>query len=82
MISLDTLECSFLLTRVMCLQPLRHSSREFRMSLKQPSTKCEVTIVVSSRKQELMSYVMNLELDINSRLSTLQNQMGLLRGRI
>ena len=29
-----------------------------------------------------MSYVMNLELDINSRPSTLHNQMALLRGRI
>ena len=31
---------------------------------------------------ELMSYVMNLELDINSRLSTHLNQMALLRGKI
>ena len=31
--------CSFLLTRIMCLQPSRHSSREFTMSLKQPSRK-------------------------------------------
>ena len=31
---------------------------------------------------ELMSFVMSLELDINSRPSTLHNQMALLRGRI
>ena len=31
---------------------------------------------------ELMSCVMNLKLDINSRPSTLHNQMALLRGRI
>ena len=42
----------------------------------------EVTMVVSSRTLELMSCVMNLELDINSRPSTLHNQMVLLRGRI
>ena len=52
------------------------------MNLKQPSRELEVTIVVSSRTLELMSYVMNLELDINSRPSTLHNQMALLRGRI
>ena len=39
-------------------------------------------MVVSSRTLELMSCVMTLELDINSRLSTLHNQMALLRGRI
>jgi hypothetical protein len=39
-------------------------------------------MVVSSRTQELMSYVMNLELDINSRPSTLHNQMALLGERI
>ena len=37
---------------------------------------------VSSRTLEFMSCVMNLELDINSRSSTLHNQMALLRGRI
>ena len=42
----------------------------------------EVTMVVSSRTLELMSYVMNLELDINSQPSTLHNQMALLRQRI
>jgi hypothetical protein len=52
------------------------------MSLKQPSNELEVTMVVSSRTLELMSYVMNLELDINSWLNTLHNQMVLLRGRI
>ena len=31
---------------------------------------------------ELMSFVMSLELDINSRPSTLHNQMALLRGKI
>ena len=41
------------------------------MSLKQPSRDLEVTMVVSSRTLELMSCVMNLELDINSRPSTL-----------
>ena len=51
------------------------------MSLKQPSRELEVTMVVSSRTLELMSCVMNLELDINSWLSTLHNQMALLRGR-
>ena len=52
------------------------------MSLKQLSRELEVTMVVSSRTQELTSYVMNLELDINSRPSRLYNQMALLRGRI
>ena len=52
------------------------------MSLKQPSRGLKVTIVVSSRTQELMSYMMNLELDINSQPSTLHNQMALLSGRI
>jgi hypothetical protein len=52
------------------------------MSLKQQSRELEVTMVVSSRILELMSYVMTLELDINSRPSTLHNQMALLRGRI
>ena len=37
---------------------------------------------VSSRTLEFMSCVMNLELDINSRPSTLHNQITLLRGRI
>ena len=50
--------------------------------LKQPSRELEVTMVVSSRTLELMSCVMNLKLDINSRPSTLHNQMALLRGRI
>jgi hypothetical protein len=31
--------CYFLFTKVMCLQPSRHSSREFTMSLKPPSRK-------------------------------------------
>ena len=52
------------------------------MSLKQPSRELEVTMVVSSRILELMSYVMHLELDINSRPSTHLNQMVLLRERI
>jgi hypothetical protein len=52
------------------------------MSLKQPSRELKVTMVVSSRIQELMSCVMTLELDINSCPSTLNNQMTLLRGRI
>ena len=52
------------------------------MSLKQPSRELEVTMVVSLRTLELMSYVMNLELDINSRPSTHLNQMALLRERI
>ena len=52
------------------------------MSLKQPSRKLGVTMVMSSRTQELMSCVMTLELDINSRPSTLHNQMVLLRERI
>jgi hypothetical protein len=39
-------------------------------------------MVVSSKTLELMSYVMILELDINSRSSTFHNQMALLRGRI
>ena len=42
----------------------------------------QVTMVVSLRILELMSCVMNLELDINSQPSTLHNQMALLRGRI
>ena len=41
-----------------------------------PSRELEVTIVVSSRTQELMICVMNLELDINSRPSTLLNPMA------
>jgi hypothetical protein len=49
--------------------------------LKQPSRELEVTMIVSSRTLELMSCVMTLELDINSRLSTLHNQMVLLRER-
>jgi hypothetical protein len=56
--------------------------KAFTMSLKQPSRELEVTMVVSSRTQELMSYVMILELDINSQSSTLHNQMTLLRERI
>jgi hypothetical protein len=53
------------------------------MSLKQPSRELEVTMVMSSKTLELMSNcVMSLELDINSRLSTLHNQMALLRERI
>ena len=52
------------------------------MNLKQPSRELEVTMVVSLRTLELMSYVMNLELDINSRSCILHNQMTLLRGRI
>jgi hypothetical protein len=50
--------------------------------LKQPSRELEVTMVMSSRTLELISYVMTLELDINSQLSTLHNPMALLRGRI
>ena len=52
------------------------------MSLKQPSRELEVTIVVSSRTLELMSYVINLELDNNSSSTTLHNQIALLRERI
>ena len=37
---------------------------------------------VNSRIQEMMSFVMNLALGINSRPSTLHNKMVLLRGRI
>ena len=57
---------SFLVTRVMCLQYSNILSRVFTMSLKQQSRKLEVTMEVSLRTQELMSCVMNLELDINS----------------
>ena len=57
-------------------------ARAFTMSLKQPSRELEVTMVVSSRTLELMSCVMNLELDINFWPSTLHNQMVLLRGRM
>ena len=52
------------------------------MTLKQPLKKLEVTMVVSLRTQELMCCMMTLELDINSRPSTLHNQMALLRERI
>ena len=52
------------------------------MILKQPSRELEVTMVASLRTQELMSCVMILGLDINSRSSTLDNQMALLRGKI
>jgi hypothetical protein len=58
----------------MYLQPSSHLLRVYTMSLNQPSRELEVTMVVSSRTLELMSYVMNLELDINSRSSTLYNQ--------
>ena len=47
-----------------------------------PSRELEVTMIVSSRTLELISCVMNLELDINSWPSTLHNQMVLLRERI
>ena len=52
------------------------------MSWKQPSRELEVAMEASSRTPELMSCVMILELDINSRPSTLHNQMALLRERI
>jgi len=39
-------------------------------------------VIVDSRIQELMSFVMNLVLGINSRPSTLHHQMVLLRRRI
>jgi hypothetical protein len=52
------------------------------MNFKQPSRELEVTMVVSSRTLELMSYMMTLELDINSWSSILHNQMALLRERI
>jgi len=39
LISQDTLGYSFLVTRVMLLQPSNHFSREHTMSLKQPSRK-------------------------------------------
>ena len=67
---------------VMYLQHSNHLSRVETMNLKQPLRELEVTMVVSSRILELMSYVMSLELDINSRPSTLHNQMALLRGII
>jgi hypothetical protein len=66
----------------MYLQHSNHVSRAFTMSFKQPSRELEVTIVMSLRTLELMSYVMNLELDINSWPSTLHNQTTLLEGRI
>ena len=74
--------CSFLLTRVMCLQHSNHLSKAFTMSLKPQSRKLEVTMVVNSRTLELMSCVMNLELDINSQPSTLHNPMAKLKERI
>jgi hypothetical protein len=48
----------------MCLQISNHnhSSRDVIMSLKQPSRKLEVTMVVSLKILELMSYIKNLEL--------------------
>ena len=52
----DILGYSFQWTKVMCLQHSNHLSRAFTMSLKQPSRELEVTMVVSSRIQELMSY--------------------------
>jgi hypothetical protein len=57
-------------------------SRANTMSLKQLSRELEVTMVVSSRTLELMSCVMILELDINSRPRTPHNQITLLQGRI
>ena len=51
---------------------------EFETTIK----KVRSEMVVNSRILELMSCVMNLELDINSRLSILHNQMVLLRGKI
>ena len=59
----------------------------FKLFVKGTHNEFETTIKrvrsdVSSRTLEFMSCVMNLELDINSRSSTLHNQMALLRGRI
>jgi hypothetical protein len=49
---------------------------------KQPLRELEVTMVVNSRTLELMSCVINLELDMNSWPNTLCNLMALLRERI
>ena len=48
---------------------------EFKTTIKKVRS-----VVVNSRTLELMSCVMNLELDINSRLSTLLNQMQIQYG--
>jgi hypothetical protein len=45
------------------------------MSLKKPSKELEVIMVVSSRIQELMSCVMTLKIDINSRLIDMASSM-------
>jgi hypothetical protein len=61
----------------------------FKSFIKRVHNEFETTIkkvrsdnVANSRIQELMSYVISLELGINSRPSTFHNQMVLLRGRI
>ena len=69
----------FLVDKSDLFATFNHLSRAFTMNLKQPSRELEVTMEVNSRTLELMSCVMNLELDINSRPSTLHNQMALLR---
>ena len=58
-----------------CYMELGHIS-SFERRVLQPLRELEVTMVVSSRTLELMSYVINLELDINSQPSILLNQMG------
>ena len=57
---------------------IKRVHNEFETTIK----KVRVTMEVNSRIQELMSYMMSLALGINSRPSTLHNQMVLLRGRI
>ena len=81
MIIVDTLGY-FLVDKSDVFATFKSFVKGIQISLKQPSRELEVTMVVSSRTLELMSYVMNLELDINSRPSILYNQMTLLRGKI
>jgi len=81
MISQDIHGCSFLVTRVMLLQPSNHLFREYK-EFETTIKKVRSDNGSELKIQELMSFEMNLELGINSRPSTLHNQMDLLIGRI
>ena len=82
MILQDIHEYSFLVIKVEHLIHSKLLSRDAIMNLILESRKLEVTMEVSSKTLELMSCVMNLKLDINSRPNTLHNQIALLRGKI
>jgi hypothetical protein len=82
MISQDILGYSFLVTRVMHIQPSNPLSKDVAMNLKQLSRELEVTMEVNSRTQELMNCMMNMASNINFRPSIHLNPMGSLKGRI